>query len=612
MQMSPMSIYDQLNDEQTQPRYSSQTRRMRLHGRGFTLLKSLVVLALFVCCSNGFADDLIYSNASKFKIPFQLDQNELEKIGATEIQLYASQNMGASWRLHESVEPAESDFTYEAEADGVYWFSVRTKTSSGLTYPAGPHQAGLKVVVDTVKPDFKLDVTEVEPGRIELNWEITDDNLKLDSLKLESLDPNRNQWESVEFRSEKTGQTSWNVSKAGLVEVRGSIADIAGNNTEIATQTIIAGKMPFGSPVETKSRPIAADESSKAQMLSNQPIEVDTIPNRPRSILTSNQSQEIVLPKHLEKLPRQTSRPDEQLVLPQLEDAIREGTLPERNSSTEVLPLKKLTPPNHAPLKNLDSEEQTLKRMEPDTAEQIQLKPIQPATVPMKRMESVLEQPQRTQPRTGHLVNSSTFRIAYELEDVGPSGVSKIELYITENGGTSWFHYGSDNDRTSPIVAKVPRDGNYGFSFRIRNGAGLIATPPQPGERPEIFVSVDQTAPTAKLEPIQQGQAHQQNQIVIKWQASDRELDENPIALYYATQETGPWELIKGWTANSGALPWTVPSVVESNFYIRLDVRDAAGNITRIDGKTAYTVDQSRPKARITDVESLRDDSVRK
>jgi hypothetical protein len=602
-------MYDPLNDEQTQRRHSSQTRGERLQRRGFTLLNGMVLLALIAYCSNGFADDLIYSNASKFKIPFQLDQNELEKIGATEIQLYASQNMGASWRLHESVEPAASDFMYEAAADGVYWFSVRTKTSSGLTYPAGPHQAGLKVVVYTAKPAFMLDVTEVEPGRIELDWDITDDNLKLESLKLELLDPKLNQWDIVEFRSAKSGKTSWNVSKAGLVEVRGSVRDIAGNTTEIATQTIISGKMPFGSPMESRSRPIAADESSKAQMLSNQPIEVEVIPNRPRSILTSNQSQEIVLPKHLEKIPEQSLRPDEQLVLPRLEDAIRNGTLPERNSSPEVLPLKKLTPADVS-IKNLYPQEQTLKRMESESIDNNQLKSIQPIDS-LKKMESVLEQPQPTQFRTGHLVNSSTFRIAYELEDVGPSGVSKIELYITENGGTSWFHYGSDNDRTSPIVAKVPRDGNYGFSFRIRNGAGLVATPPQPGERPEINVSVDQTAPTANLEPIQQGQALHQNQIVIKWNASDRELDENPIALYYATQETGPWELIKGWTANSGTLPWTVPSAVQSNFYIRLDVRDAAGNITRIDGETAYTVDQSRPKARITDVESLRNDSVR-
>src|SRR5690606_17794912 len=147
----------------------------------------------------------------------------------------------------------ESGFTYDAPGDGEYWFSVRTKTSSGLTYPAGPHQAGLKVLVDTEKPEFKLDLTEVEPGRIELDWEISDEHLNLDSLKLELLEPSLNLWETVDFRSARSGRTSWKVSKAGLVEVRGSVQDAAGNVTEIATQTIIAGMMPEGPQGGTRS-----------------------------------------------------------------------------------------------------------------------------------------------------------------------------------------------------------------------------------------------------------------------------------------------------------------------------------------------------------------------
>lgn len=571
---------------------------------GHRLLAKVILVALVVCSSAGFADDVIYSNAAKFKIPFQLDQNELKKIGATEIQLYASQNLGASWRLHETVAPDATDFVYVAPSDGEYWFSVRTKTSSGLTYPAGPHQAGLKVVVDTVKPELNLDLTEVESGKMELDWETSDANLVLETLKLEHVKAGGNDWQVMDVSSAKTGRTSWDVPAAGLVEVRGSVTDLAGNTTEIATQTIVSGNTPLGPQGESRSRPIAASDDAKAQMLSNQPIEVEVIPRQPRSILTSNQAQEIVLPKHLETISPQTQRPDDHLVLPQLEEAIENDEIIERDVTPEVLPLKNLTPPE-VPMKNLFPQKQSLKRIETESQRPNQLKALEPA-VPMKIIEDELQQPQPATHRVGHLVNSNTFRIAYELEDVGPSGVSKIELFITENGGTSWFHYGSDDDRTSPIVATVPRDGDYGFSFRIRNGVGLIATPPQPGDKPEILVTVDQVQPQATLLPIQQGQAPHHRDVVIRWTATDRELDANPIALYYATQATGPWELIRGWTANSGELAWSVPSEVENNFYIRLDVRDAAGNITRVDGETAYTVDLSRPKARITDVESLK------
>ncbi len=53
-------------------------------------------------------------------------------------------------------------------------------------------------------------------------------------------------------------------------------------------------------------------------------------------------------------------------------------------------------------------------------------------------------------PGESQVVNASVFDIDYSVEDVGPSGVSAVELFVTEDGGQNWFKYGTDADLKSP------------------------------------------------------------------------------------------------------------------------------------------------------------------
>jgi hypothetical protein len=204
-----------------------------------------------------------------------------------------------------------------------------------------------------------------------------------------------------------------------------------------------------------------------------------------------------------------------------------------------------------------------------------------------------------------HNVNSTVFRIAYDLDDVGPSGVSRVDLYISEDGGRKWFHYGADPDRLSPIEVTVPRDGEFGFAFRVTNGLGRASPPPQPNDAPEVTVNVDRVPPIAKLLPIQAGQDLSQNQVTISWTAQDRDLAERPIMLFFSTAPTGPWAPLQGWQPNSGRFTWAVPPGMNQPFYVRLDVQDLAGNVTRIYSEQPYLVDRAQPRARVTEVESL-------
>ncbi len=81
-------------------------------------------------------------------------------------------------------------------------------------------------------------------------------------------------------------------------------------------------------------------------------------------------------------------------------------------------------------------------------------------------------------------MNNRVFEIDYTVEDVGPSGVGAVDLFVTEDGGQQWFRYGSDSDLKSPFQVDSMGEGTFGFAVRVRNGLGISDPPPQPGNCP--------------------------------------------------------------------------------------------------------------------------------
>ncbi|MGH7127730.1 MAG: hypothetical protein ACREIV_04115 [Planctomycetaceae bacterium] len=205
------------------------------------------------------------------------------------------------------------------------------------------------------------------------------------------------------------------------------------------------------------------------------------------------------------------------------------------------------------------------------------------------------------------VVRSMEFEVGYTIDDVGPSGVSSVDLYITQNDGGKWYHYGADPDRTSPFQVVVPRDGEYGFALRVKSGAGFAADPPLPGDKPDIAVAVDQTPPDVELLPPQQGQGVQLNRLAIQWRARDSHIAEAPVMLSYAGSPHGPWRPITGWMANTGHYVWTIVPGVPPTLYLQLSVRDAAGNVAVATTPQPMLIDLSRPSARIVDIQPAQD-----
>lgn len=498
----------------------------------------------------------VVTNKNRFRIPFRFDALSLQRMNARELQLFVSMNNGASWDLSQSLAPQSGKFEFHAPADGEYWFAVRTIDGAGVIHPPGPKiDAGLIVIVDSISPTLAVSLEQPAPGRVQLTWSASDANLDATTLRLEYQQAGQADWQPVSVVPTQRGSTTWSVAATGRVSVRGTISDLAGNNGQGQAELQAQGGGGKSGPVPDLRQPIADKDST--DQLSESPAPPMMVEPRTAAVPIR---------------PAPGSAP-----------AAEQNSLPGPTNAT----IAKSKTAVQTPLVTAAPEQrpEVMKGRWPADA-----------TVADNPLPTRINSRQR-------VVNTRRFQLGYKVDDVGPSGVGGVDLYITPDRGRQWYRYGEDADRTSPFDVEVPRDGDYGFTVRVRSGAGLALEPPIPGEPPSIQVIVDQTAPRIELLPVQQGQGAAMNQLTVRWKIHEDRPAEKPVSVYYAPALHGPWEPISGWQDDAGSFSWSVGPGSPAQFYVRVMARDAAGNVSQTDTTQPVVVDLSRPSARIVDVE---------
>lgn len=528
-----------------------------LSRRGWAVQLSILLVASFLVAwgtQSGHAAapipaKPIYTNKPRFRIPFRYDPNELQRMSASQVQLLVSDDQGLRWRKSQTVNPEEGRFSFIAPADGEYWFSVRTLGADGSAANGDSRiEPGLKVIVDTTPPQIQLALRQSRPGWVLLTWNTVEENFDSTKLRMLYKQGSDARWKALSIVPTADGQTQWAIPEGGNVAVQATLEDLAHN----------AGS----AKVQTSVRPSA-----------------ETVPNP--NVPDFNQP--------VAKNPAESINNGGMRIPPQF------PTSPDQKQ-TEFKPVEPLTAPNK------------FSQQQPPTAQTPNQGGFVSNSNPIGDRWKTDSQPQSTQPSQSRdvpfrYVNSYEFNIGYKIDDIGPSGVSAVEVFITQDNGDSWWKYGSDNDRKSPVRVKVPKEGRYGLAMRVRSGVGLATDPPQAGEQPDIEVVVDTTAPNLRLLPLEQGQGVANNQILIQWDLSDANLGEEPITLFYGGTTNGPWHPIAGAHRNTGRYMWTVGQGVPSKLFIRIQAQDAAGNRHAVATDYPVLVDLSRPRARIVDIE---------
>lgn len=523
----------------------------------------------------------------------------------TEVHLHVSKDHGVTWETAQKTRPETKHFVYRAPKDGEYWFMSRTKYESGKYLPSGPAKAEIKVVVDTTQPDLVLEAIRGKGGEVHVRWKLHDANLAPETFKIEYKVAGVNQsWQRVAV-DPPSAETSGEPHEGeiafvpqgrpdfGAITVRAEAADRAENRTITERAVgppsaqgqgagIAAGNEAAGQEGEVDSLP-GPGLSPAAGRLPPPPAMADRFPEDVRARRTPFPAAEADSPYPRTETPGWP---------PQAPNSAPENQTPgndPRKSEEERRP--------RGPASTVSEP------VRPPVAARYENEPVASAGEVADAATPIAPSlPPGVQP---HMVNKLRFELLYDVESVGSAGISRVELWGTRDGGQTWSSFGVDEDGRSPMLVNVDGEGMYGFRVVVTTGAGVEGPVPTSGELPDVWVGVDMTKPQGNLVSAQQGSGNEAGEMVISWEAGDERLAARPVSLRMSESPNGPWHTIASGLENTGRYAWRVDQRVPPRVYLRLEVRDEAGNVRIDDSTEPVEVQRVRPQGRIRDVRPL-------
>ena len=197
------------------------------------------------------------------------------------------------------------------------------------------------------------------------------------------------------------------------------------------------------------------------------------------------------------------------------------------------------------------------------------------------------------------LVNSRTFEVEYDVSTAGEWGVARVELWGTSDHGATWRSFAVDPDSRSPVRVAAPGGGLFGLRIVIHGANAAATPPPASGEKPEMYVYVDLHPPGVNLLGAERGQGDAAEMLRIRWSASDSNLAERPVTILYSSHETGPWSTAAANLENSGEFHWRLQRHLPERLFLRVEVRDQAGNIGFAELKNPVLLEAPQPVGRL-------------
>jgi len=514
-------------------------------------------------------------NSRNFQIPIHVAEGQRSKI--KELILFVSSDEGVTWTQVSQAPPDKDAFVFYAPSDGLYWFNICVVDAQGRReppdiYKSAPRQ---KVLVDTLNPNVRIARAERIGDDIEVAWEIQEEHADLATLKLEqrTSDAPGSMWTPVSITPSLVGQGRFRVATSGPVLVHMQVSDQSGNVGEAQVEvrpragspyTAVASAAGPGSPIthQTPSAPAPMAPTNGGW------------PTPPSSYASPAPGAQYTRPAASGSGTGWDSAAGVQPANLRRNDV--PGT-PDRSWASNPAP-------GYAPTRGYGSD--PTNRVQPGV-----VNAAYSSAPPVARgpVDGPVE-----------ITNSTQTTIDYEVTREGPSGIGKVELYLTEDEGRNWRHYTEDvNPRKgSPLAVNLPGEGVFGLRLVVTSGAGLAKRGPQSGDLPQMRIEVDTTPPLAKLLPPQPDPSRR-DALLLTWSASDRNLAANPVTLQHAQRPDGPWQTIAKELPNTGRYQWLVQQGSPPRVYLRLLVSDAAGNLGVDQTPEPILVDLNEPEVNI-------------
>jgi len=583
------------------------------------------------------ASDLYPMNQRTIKLPIQYKPGQDRK-AIQHVLLYVAHNGENTWYQEAFVTPSkdpkkEDAFVYVAKEDGIYWFKMVIVDMKGNKDPADMTREppDLRILVDTVQPQVQVTTAKRNGDEITVAWNIEDKNPndpKDPKTKVDfkpTADP-RPSWQEVTIPANSPTGVKFPCGTNEAVTVRITAVDLAGNRTEITKDFPAAGSTSLSSPNSvTPTPPVGTGTGTP-------PAPVDVVP---------------VGSGALSPLPPGP--------LPPAGPAPAGGPAPAPVSTGPITPAAGPGPVGSPPVIQAPpappvQQPPSYQTTQPVTPYQLPSQPYQPPAVsggsggptPLPTVDPKAQPtgqsanatptgawtgaaPAAELPRA-QIINYARFDLGFDLEQRGPSGISRVDLWVTRDEGKSWAKWSQHDGKGGAVrVALDVREnanqleGNYGFRLVPVSGAGLSEREPAAGDAPDMRVVVDVTPPQIDLFP-PASDPNTPDTLVIQWRATDRNFGDDPITLEWSDAPAGPWKPIASAgndpvvqttainvpvakrLANTGQYAWRVPAGIPPRVYLKATARDAAGNVKEVVTRDPILVDLTKPKAKISGI----------
>lgn len=479
-----------------------------------------------------------------FSIPFRIPKSDDPDAdaAAAKVLLEVSKDLGASWQPAGDSPPTATAITYQAGADGEYWFRLRAVDRKGRA--RGGEGPDLRVLVDAAGPRLAGRVWKGADGEIVCRYAAADGSLALQSLKVEYRAADDKAWKPIaaqavlarESPAHLVGEEIWWAGeKVTALTVRVSIADSSGNQTvkqfSLEPQDPQVDQTALAREIDVP--PLPTQEMSAAQPVATAPAAAAPTSTGAWAAEPAGTWSDGQPPATAATQPGEPSPPGRSVL-------VRATT-----ASTTTVPLATTVATGGlgaADLAAAASAGGTL---------QYRGRPLQ-------------------------LTRSRRFAWDY---DPPPAGAAvRAELWTTQDGGVTWQRTAVDGDSRSPIDVALPAAGLYGARLEFA-GASDEPTGPRSGTAPDVWVGVDEEPPQAELVSVARDDATPAPTLVIHYAVRDPLITPRSVRLLYSPNADGPWATIRDGVDNQGEHRWTPDRTVPATVFIRIEATDAAGNV---------------------------------
>ncbi len=529
--------------------------------------------------------DVWNMNQKAFQIPIRFDAQRRAEI--RELDLYVSHDQGQTWNMEGKATPEKEFFPYTAKEDGAYWFTVAIIDQKGRQEPVNILTApvGQRIMVDTVKPEIELNADR-RGDEIQVSWRITELHPNPSTLRLEYGETENGPWTSLPITPGPTGEAKF--SNPSAVVVRVQMQDMAENLGQAVKQVAAAN----GGPALTSPAPPTVPPPPTPSVVVAPPsLPAVVTPPAPSAVVTAPPQPPAVAPPGPMSEPTWMSRPAElapasvsQRFAPAA-PPLPPGPLADADTAPTPAPVDRgqVIGSSQVPIAPRGSGNQMVAFSQTQGSSPNALYPTPDAPTASRGGMPALQ-----------IVNKRQIKLEFDVDKFGPSGLGGVDVYVTTDDGATWQVQPLDAGATvlppvdaragavrgSVTVPLVKEGVSYGYWVVVKSRAGLGKPGPHANDPPQIRVELDVTPPEATLLRPQADPARRDT-LVLMWEAVDKNLTSKPITLEWCDHPgpdaqwhfIGPEEL-----PNTNRFDWQPPADIPPNVYLRLTVRDTAGN----------------------------------